>query len=198
LTALSFLINNWIELRADSVKICVEMQRPVPWRADSIGPWLDSLGFLAWLGSITSAGLVFLFSGDGLGPDGTPWGIKAWALLLTIVFSEHIYFAVRIAVRNVLSKFDTPGLVEEKRERYQIRKRYFDESNGVQARLKIQATSEPHKLDKASLEDDIRNSTLHDTAPGLAFWTRQKNWEEAARIGSGIIQRSAPEAKKEK
>lgn len=42
LTPVSFIINNWVELRSDAVKICVEMQRPTPLRADSIGPWLDS------------------------------------------------------------------------------------------------------------------------------------------------------------
>lgn len=41
LASVSFLINNWIELRSDAVKICVEMKRPVPHRADSIGPWLE-------------------------------------------------------------------------------------------------------------------------------------------------------------
>src|SRR5205814_1423566 len=108
LTAVSFIVNNWIELRSDAIKISVEMQRPVPWRADSIGPWLDCLGFLAWLGSITAAALCFLFSGSGLGPDGSPWEINAWGLLLTIFFSEHIYLVVRMSVRAVLNKLEFP------------------------------------------------------------------------------------------
>lgn len=122
LTAVSFLINNWIELRSDAVKITVEMQRPVPWRADSIGPWLDALGFLSWLGSLTAAALVFLFNGSGLGPEGTPWDIKAWGLLLTMFFSEHIYLIVQLAVRKALSKLDSPGLQKERAERFAIRR----------------------------------------------------------------------------
>ena len=122
LTGVSFFINNWIELRGDALKIALETQRPVPWRADSIGPWLESLGFLSWLGSLTSAALVYLFSGDGLGPDGTPWNIKAWGLLLAMFFSEHIYLGVKIAVRTALSKIDSPGLQKERGERFIVRK----------------------------------------------------------------------------
>lgn len=119
---MSFLVNNYIELRGDAIKIALQTQRPVPWRADSIGPWLDALGFLAWLGSLTSAALVFLFSGNGLGPEGTPWNIKAWGLLLTMFFSEHIYLAVQLGVRKALSKLDSPGLQKEKAERWLVRK----------------------------------------------------------------------------
>jgi anoctamin-10 len=115
-------VNNWIELRGDAVKIILENQRPVPWRADSIGPWLDCLGFLAWLGSLTGAALVYLFSGNGLGPEGTPWDIKVWGLLLTMFFSEHIFLLIQVAVRTALSKIDSPGLQKERNERFLIRK----------------------------------------------------------------------------
>jgi anoctamin-10 len=100
----------------------VEMQRPVPWRADSIGPWLDALGFLSWLGSLTAAAIVFVFGGGRLGPDGTPWNISAWGLLLTIFFSEHIYLIVQLAVRKAFSKLDSPGLQKERAERFAIRR----------------------------------------------------------------------------
>src|SRR6187402_676723 len=116
LTAVSFLINNWIELRGDALKIALETQRPVPWRGDSIGPWLDALGFLAWLGSLTSAALVYLFNGSTHGPAGSPWDIKAWGLLLTMFFSEHIYFAVQLGIIKALSKLDSPGLQKESSE----------------------------------------------------------------------------------
>ena len=122
LVPVSFLINNWIELRGDALKIALETQRPVPWRADSIGPWLDCLGFLAWLGSLTSAALVYLFRGNGLGPEGTPWDIKAWGLLLTMFFSEHIFLAVQLGVRTALSKIDSPGMQKEREERFLVRK----------------------------------------------------------------------------
>jgi len=122
LTAVSFLVNNFIELRGDALKIAIETQRPVPWRADSIGPWLESLGFLSWMGSLTTAALVYLFRGDGLGPDGTPWNINTAGLLLTMFFSEHIYLGVQLGVRKALSKIDSPGLQKERAERWTVRK----------------------------------------------------------------------------
>ena len=87
LTALSFLINDWVELRADAMKICVEMQRPTPWRSDTIGPWLDSLSFLTWIGSLTTSALVYMFYNTDSGPNGNPSNIQLWALLLTIFFA---------------------------------------------------------------------------------------------------------------
>lgn len=104
------------------MKIALETQRPVPWRADSIGPWLDALGFLAWLGSLTSAALVYLFSGTGLGPEGTPREIQGWGLLLAMFFSEHIYLGIQLGMRTALGKVDSPGLQKERKERYTVRK----------------------------------------------------------------------------
>lgn len=36
-------VNNFFELRSDALKIAVHERRPVPMRAESIGPWLDVL-----------------------------------------------------------------------------------------------------------------------------------------------------------
>jgi hypothetical protein len=126
LTACSFLVNNWVEARSDAMKIASNCKRPIPWRADSIGPWLDSLGFLAWLGSLTSAALVFLFKNGTAFPSGSPWDIRAWALLLAVLFAEHLYMLVQIVVRSVVQKIDSPGLQKERSERYAIRKRLLE------------------------------------------------------------------------
>lgn len=115
----------------------METQRPVPWQADSIGPWIDALGFLSWLGSLTSAALVYLFSGDGLGPDGTPWKIKAWGLFLTMFLSEHIYRATQIIVRLILSRIGDSERQKERTERLKTRLDYVydrlvrDEQEGL-------------------------------------------------------------------
>jgi anoctamin-10 len=121
LTGVSFLINNWLELRGDALKIAMETQRPVPWRADSIGPWIGSLGFLSWLGSLTSSALVYLFYREN-GPAGTPGDIKGWALLLTMLLSEHIYLAIQFGVQKALSRLDSPGLQKERADRYVVKK----------------------------------------------------------------------------
>jgi len=202
LTGVSFLINNWIELRGDALKIALETQRPVPWRADSIGPWLDSLGFLAWLGSLTSSALVYLFSGSSLGPGGSPWDIKGWGLLLTIFFSEHIFIAVQLGVRLALSKIDSPGLQKERSERWLVRKQYIKESMGQEEAEKAATggIAAGEKISRSTLEDEARESTLrgHGT-PEERFWLRQQGQAETIAMGKRYIQQAAPnETKKEK
>ncbi|KAI9841087.1 MAG: hypothetical protein M1837_000991 [Sclerophora amabilis] len=201
LTAVSFLINNWIELRSDAIKICVEMQRPTPWRADTIGPWLDSLGFLTWLGSITTAALVYLFRGDGEGPSGTPTDIKGWGLLLTIFFSEHIYLVVRLAVRTAVSKIDSPGLHKERSERFLVRKRYLEESLGEQGILEPLSADDggglEEKITRESLEEEARKGSLVDSTPQDRFWRRQRGWRESAKVGTGIIRKTTSAGKGE-
>ncbi|KAI4127022.1 MAG: hypothetical protein LQ338_003435 [Usnochroma carphineum] len=197
LTPVSFIVNNWIELRSDAVKICVEMQRPTPSRADSIGPWLDSLGFLTWLGSMSTAALVYLFSNDGLGPDGTPASIKGWALLLTIFFSEHVYLLVRWGVRIAFSKLDSPGMEKERAERFMVRKRYLQDALGQDV-LDVPPSHVEEKITRASLEEDARQKSLRTTGPADRFWSRQRSWEESAKVGANLIEKMAPkEGKKE-
>lgn len=211
LTACSFVVNNWIELRSDAVKICIEMQRPTPHRADGIGSWLDSLSFLAWLGSITSAALVYLFANDGVGPDGTPYDIKGWALLLTIFFAEHVHLLVQLGVRFAVSKLDSPGMQKEQAERFMVRKRYFEETFGkdaLQAPAAMLSASSleedevaavgvggaqgSEKITRASLEEDARKESLKSSTPQDRFWRRQRSWEESAKVGLGLIEKMAP------
>ncbi|KAJ7067816.1 calcium-activated chloride channel-domain-containing protein [Mycena amicta] len=72
------LINNFFELRSDAFKLTVHVRRPLPVRTDTIGPWLDALGFLTWLGALTNSALVYLFcprntcSSDGLATQQSP------------------------------------------------------------------------------------------------------------------------------
>ena len=197
LTGLSFLINNWIELRADAIKIAVEMQRPTPSRRDTIGPWLDSLSFLSWTGAVTTSALVYLFDNEKGGPGGTPDGIRAWGLLLTIIFSEHIYLFARWAVRVAISKLDTPGRQKERRDRFLVRKMYFEESlNELKQKPSMNDMKTTH-INRESLEEDLRQSSLHASTPERRFWARQKDWKETAEIGQRLINATAA-AKKEK
>lgn len=197
LTPISFIINNWIELRSDAVKICVEMQRPSPLRADTIGPWLDSLGFLSWLGSITGAAIVYLFSNDGMGPDGTPSTIKGWALLLSIFFSEHLYLLVRMGVRLAISKIDSPGMQKVRAERYALRKSYLQETAGEDL-MNLSISHATEKFTRSSLEEAARAGSLHTMGPQDHFWKRQQAWEESAKVGAELIEKMAPaEGKKQ-
>jgi anoctamin-10 len=193
----SFLVNDWVELRADAIKICVEMQRPIPWRADTIGPWLDSLSFLTWLGSVTTAALVYMFRNGGIGPGGTPDSIQGWALLLAVLFSEHVFFLLRLAVRIAVSKIDTPGRQKERRDRFLVRKRYFEESLTSLEKVPTmdQVTADP--ITRASLEEDARQSSLHSASTSERFWARQKTWRETSEVGRKMIEQAqAAESKK--
>ncbi|KAL7266877.1 hypothetical protein RUND412_010559 [Rhizina undulata] len=174
LAAVSFVVNAWVELRSDAAKICIEMQRPVPHRADSIGPWMNNLTFLTWMGSIVSAALIYLFSTS---PDGTPSPYTLGGFLLAITFSEHIYIATRIVVRIALSKLESPGVQQDRRERYLLRKRYMEQSLGVDEEE----------------SDDVEGAKSGDEDQ---FWQKQKGGRGTVQAGLDIIQSSLGMAKK--
>lgn len=146
------------------MKIATNCQRPIPWRADSIGPWLNALGFLAWLGSITSAALVFLFHSirNGDGPAGSPWDIRGWALLLSILFAEHLYLAVQFVVRGVIRKLDSPGLQKEKAERFAMRKKLLERmaERDVDAETSGPGVSGGEKITRETLEEEARRLSI--------------------------------------
>ncbi|KAK4695877.1 anoctamin-10, partial [Phenoliferia sp. Uapishka_3] len=54
-------VNNFFELRSDAFKLTNQSQRPIPTREASIGPWLEVLGFITWIGTLTNASLVYLY-----------------------------------------------------------------------------------------------------------------------------------------
>lgn len=128
LIPIGFLINNWIEIRSDFLKICIEHQRPPPIRADSIGPWIDSLSFLNWLGSITTAAVVYLFR-EGADGEGFKKG-NLYALAATIFVSEHIYLAMRYMVRMALERIGSEAERQESRQLYLTRRKILDEYEG--------------------------------------------------------------------
>jgi len=57
---LAAFINNFFELRGDAFKLCVNSRRPIPKRTDSLGPWVEALSWITYLGALTNASLVFL------------------------------------------------------------------------------------------------------------------------------------------
>ena len=146
------------------MKIAISSQRPIPWRADSIGPWLNALGFLSWLGSLTSAALVFLFNKSKNGPDGSPWDISGWALLLSILFAEHIYLVVQIVVRNVIKKMDSPGLQKERAQRFRMRKQLLEQTFGAGVDIEEEShgvgVKGGEKISRETLEEEARELSI--------------------------------------
>ncbi|KAK4666949.1 hypothetical protein QC763_304780 [Podospora pseudopauciseta] len=192
LTGCSFLVNNWIEARSDAMKIAANSQRPIPWRADSIGPWLNALGFLSWLGSITSAALVYLFnkSGGGQLGVGSVWDIPGWALLLAILCSEHVYLGVQFVVRGVIKRLDSPGLQKERAERFAMRKELLErmvEEEVVSAQAeKGVGVRDGEKITREVLEEEARQHS--GLGPEKVFWLRQRGAGESVEVGRGLIQ----------
>ncbi|BGP13520.1 hypothetical protein JCM10213_005366 [Rhodosporidiobolus nylandii] len=65
------LINNFFEIRSDAFKLTTQTRRPIPARAESIGPWLDVLGFLSYLGALTTSSLIYLYQPQTVYPGKT-------------------------------------------------------------------------------------------------------------------------------
>ncbi|KAI9151383.1 hypothetical protein HJFPF1_08585 [Paramyrothecium foliicola] len=134
LISIGFLINNWIELRSDFLKICYEHQRPHPTRTEGIGPWVSSLETLTLLGSISTGALVHMFGasltqGDREGSNGVTYlagGFSWWTLPVTIIVSEHVFLMLRAVVRFMLQGVGSNLIRQEREERYARRKRHWD------------------------------------------------------------------------
>ncbi|KAI9933539.1 hypothetical protein ASPWEDRAFT_53298 [Aspergillus wentii DTO 134E9] len=123
LVPLGFLLNNWLELRGDFFKLSLECQRPPPIRADSIGPSLQGLEFLTWLGTLSTATIVHLYRG--------PMSeVKLSSLLFTILVAEQAYLALQFAIRTGIRKVTSGTLRREAAKRYAFRKSYYDSMHG--------------------------------------------------------------------
>ncbi|KAB8237131.1 anoctamin family protein [Aspergillus alliaceus] len=120
LVPLGFLANNWLELRGDFFKLSLECQRPPPIRADSIGPSLQGLEVLTWLGTLSTAAIVYLYRG-GMAD------VCLSSLLLTLLAAEWAYLGLQFVVRTALEKIATGSLRREAAKRYAMRKSYLDD-----------------------------------------------------------------------
>lgn len=170
--AAGFLLNNWVEVRSDFAKICIEHRRPAPARADGIGPWVGALEFLAWAGSISTAAIVHLFGAEGAAA-GSTW----WSLAATVFVSEHVLLAVRALVRFALRSAGSEQIRRERDVRYANRRRHLDEMEAHrQAGLALSVA-----------ERERRRTVL--AAGGEAFWTRQAREGAGVEVGVGLIER---------
>jgi hypothetical protein len=160
LISVGFLINNWIELRSDFLKICIEHQRPAPIRADSIGPWLASLEFLNWLGSISTAAIVYLFRSEARGRGKSYDTENLYALAAIVFVSEHIYLAVRFLVRMILKRIGSGAERRAAREEYVRRKRLMDEYSSVMAENKKENVNSDLE---SSDDEDLWHNSENDT-----------------------------------
>lgn len=165
------------------------MRRPVPLRSDTIGPWLENLGFLTWLGSITTAALIFLFSGDELEAEVGLRRINSWGFLFCVILSEQLYFSVRFFVRYGLAQMEWPGLRQERREQFRTRKRYLDETLAGEATEELAAATKiatPQRVtdgtDHQGLDDKTRTTALLDTGVD-GILRRRRDRQKSVSVG---------------
>lgn len=133
-----------------------------------------------------------MFQNDQLGPGGSPETLKAWALLLTIFFSEHTYLVVRWMVRTVISKLDSPGRQMERSERIRVRSKYLEESLGEQAkRLAPLMNEKENVISRESLEEEARQGSLQSSNIEGRFWARQRGVQDTLEMGKRFMEKAA-------
>ncbi|KAL4814951.1 calcium-activated chloride channel-domain-containing protein [Aspergillus spinulosporus] len=186
LVALGFLLNNWLELRGDFFKLSLECQRPPPIRADSIGPSLQGLEVLSWLGTLSTAAIVYLYRGDMA-------EARVSALLLTVLVAEWAYLGLRFAVRTGLRTILSTTLRRESAKRYAMRKGYLQASGGSpprgkpRVRFRDRVSVYTSATDPPSPQSD---EVLHETTMGSErrFWAGTAV-EDGVRIIKALARR---------
>ncbi|THW39689.1 putative plasma membrane stress response protein [Aureobasidium pullulans] len=198
LMPLGFLINNWIELRGDFFKLIHECQRPPPIRSDSIGPSVSALEFLTWLGTLSTAALVHMYSGDFS-------QVRLSRLLLTIFLAEQAYLATKLTVRFMFDKIGSEAVRKEEASRRLVRKRYLEtfseEAAGTSRRQrahtytghKRSAPTTPTEAEKRELfpiyevEESVETRQEYRTEKAERFWNERKETMCTADAGVRLI-----------
>lgn len=137
LAPMAQIFNNWVQLRGDAVKICLDMQRPIPQRCESIGPWTNNLYFLSWIGSIVSSSIIAMF-GNVFTPQEQDDGYEnslvqcaPWKILVTVIVAEHLYVLARGVIHSALSSVESKDHVEHKQQEYKVRQKYLNEKRQI-------------------------------------------------------------------
>ena len=181
ITPVCAVLNNWLELRSDAAKICMTFRRPVPQRADSIGPWLSNLSFLSWLACLTTSTLVFLF---GNGDFHLVCDQKlALHLLIVVLVAEHGYWVVDTLLSTLSARVRTAGEIDTQREEYTVRRRYLANlglAGGAEG-LQGDRTEKRRRVEEAdpigfwAVDGGLENSVVNGREILVKSWDRKKS-----------------------
>lgn len=193
-------LNNLFESKSDAFKLTVHHRRPIPMRTDTMGPWLDALCFLTWLGALTNSALVYLFSPESFQNSSSPstsvnsFGtlsvngddqetyIAMKELLFKAVFvatmASHGYIILRVIVRHIVEKIWWKGSLEvqerEKEERA-MKEKFLDGIGGV-----VNTTAKRHSNPKEPVEHQTEvESEIRDE---IGFWEVDEGVDEIQRL----------------
>jgi len=199
------LVNNLLELRSDAFKMSVHHRRAVPMRTDTIGPWLDALTFLTWLGALMNAALVYLFSpgyGDGASYADSANTTKNVAkesindaattttslatlketrhlllkAALVALLASHAFILVRLVVRHIFDRAFWRGSRElEERDR-EVREVREGELGGYLRRVEVEKVAIEREFGMESEEGD------GEITDEMGFWEEDQGAEEIRRI----------------
>ncbi|CDS02631.1 hypothetical protein LRAMOSA00036 [Lichtheimia ramosa] len=118
LTSFCCLINNWVELRGDALKICKYTRRPIPLRAEGVGPWIGNMETLTWLSSITMSSFAYLFHPTtNIHSSYTPI-----FTILAILLAEHLYVALRLVIRSCVQALPSWSDIVVRKEEFNLKK----------------------------------------------------------------------------
>lgn len=210
LVPLGFLVNNWLEVRGDFFKLSQECQRPPAARSDTIGPSLQGLEFLSWLGTLSSAAIIHLYRGPMK-------EVSLSKLLLTVFVSEQAYLVTQVAVRTAMHRLGSDAVRREEARQYAIRKSYLESRTPFSSSPKTNSSSKPpvrfsDHVTVYSPESKVEEQqstnweppppaagiSRRTTARGNQFWSLQETAHEAADAGIKLIRvrgRSRPQVK---
>jgi len=157
LGSVTSLINNWIELRSDAIKMCINHRRPYPQRSENIGPWIDILSIMSWISSLTNAWFVSVFR-YWEARDTRVAGISFKGLvttLVTLIISEHFYFLVKILATSFFKEC-VPG----KRDHI-LKKAEMETKNAILRKVGIKGSQINLSM---TAESQSKNNTSMETA----------------------------------
>jgi len=163
LTPIAALINNWVELRSDAIKICVHTRRPIPYRADSIGPWLENLTLLTWLSAITNPSLLYLYH-----PTSNAFSSASLIVMMALIFcTEHILGFIHYIIQQMMSAIPSSADDYIKKQEYRAKKRLLEKRAPSIDAFKRQISSQEKEGawiwggHSSDLEESLR-SAIHD------------------------------------
>ncbi|KAF9115153.1 hypothetical protein BGX27_008744 [Mortierella sp. AM989] len=163
LTGLCAFVNNFVELRSDAAKISFNARRPIPARADSIGPWIDNLQRMTWFSSLTNASILYLF--HGVEQHGGP-RLSLGMLLLWLLVSEHAYLGLRAILSLVMRSIPTEAELNVRKKEFGVKSSWLSrlsDAIGVSTAEGIAV----HGLARRSYEADAAMAQPQSQVSGL-------------------------------
>ncbi|KAL1920530.1 uncharacterized protein VTP21DRAFT_907 [Calcarisporiella thermophila] len=129
LTPLCAFVNNWMEMRNDAMKLCLQRRRAPPQRADTIGPWRDSLSALAFFSAVTNSSFTYLFH---------PKAARVWTsprpsvpdagLFFVVLVAEYLYFALKSVIHRLWRALPSPGRANARRMEFELKAKWLEKS----------------------------------------------------------------------